>query len=140
MALIHTFTEQKLEPYKNPDLARTTAVKFGNSLTVAKGTVVARKTSDNKFYAYLDSNSDGTEVARGIAQYDFVTDASGNVFLGAAATSEHGQYELTAPIYTQGEFFIGDLTGLDANGLADLQGRLIEGDSVSDTTLGVIHF
>lgn len=140
MALIHTFTGQKLEPFSNPDLARTISVKFGNSLTLAQGLAVARKTSDDKWYAYNDANSDGTEVCRGILQYALVTDASGNVFFGTSGVSEHGQYELTAPVYTQGEFAVADLSGLDALGLADLQGRLIYGDSLADTTKAVIKF
>lgn len=129
---VHTFTGNCVQPAMNPDLARTVSVKFGNSLTLAAGTVVGRKASDNKFYAYNNANADGTEVARGILQYPIVTDASGNAYIGAtAAVGEHGQTELTAPIYISGAFNVADLTGLDAAGLADL-GRLIFGDDVAD--------
>jgi hypothetical protein len=108
------------------------AVPFGASLTIAKGTIVARKASDNKWYAYNDAGSGGLEVARGIAMYSIVTDSSGNVFYGTSAVSEQGAFDLTAPIYVSGDFNVADLTGLDANGLADLGGHLIYGDDLAD--------
>ncbi len=139
MPLVSTFTCQKLEPYWNPDDAQTISVKLGNSLTLAAGTVLGRKTADNKFYAYSDAASDGTEVAVAILQYAIATDSSGNAFFGSAAAAEFGESVLTVPAYISGDFFIADLTGIDANGLADLKGRVIHGDSVADTTYGVIH-
>lgn len=129
---VHTFTGNCVQPAMNPDLARTVSVKLGNSLTLAAGTVLGRKASDNKWYAYNNANSDGTEVARGILQYPVATDANGLHFIGAtSAVSEHGQSELTAPAYISGAFNVADLTGLDAAGVADL-GRLIFGDDVAD--------
>jgi len=135
---IHTFTGQKLEPVMNPDLARTVAVKLGVSLTLAAGTVIALKASDNLWYAYDDGGSGGLEVARAILQYPVATNSSGHHFIGAAAASEHGQYELSAPAYISGDFADADLTGLDANGLADMQGRIIFGDDLSDAN-AIVH-
>lgn len=138
MPTIHTFTCQKLEPHMNPDQARTVAVVLGNSLTLAAGTAIALKTSDNKWYAYNDANSDGTQVCRAILQYPVATDSGGKHYIGAAAASEHGQYELSAPAYISGDFFAADLTGMDANGLADLKGSVIYGDNLADAN-AVIH-
>lgn len=139
MPLVTTFTVQKLEPYMKPEEATTISIKLGNSLTLAAGTVLGRKTSDNKWYAYATGNSDGTETAQAILQYAVATDSSGNAFFGAAASSEFGESSLTVPAYISGIFHIGDLTGLDAAGLADMNGNLVFGDSATDTTLGVIR-
>lgn len=140
MPLVTTFTAQKLEPYMNPEDAKTISIKLSASKTLAAGTVLGRKTTGNTWEAYNDANSDGTEVAKAILQYAVATDASGNAFFGTAASSEFGESSLTVPAYISGTFHLGDLTGLDANGLADLNANLIFGDSVSDTTLGVIRF
>jgi len=134
----NTFQNTKLEPARACD-ARTEAVPFGASLTVAKGTAVARKASDNKWYPYNDAGSGGLEVCRGLAQYSFVTDSGGNVFYGTSAVSEQGTAgELTAPIYVQGDFFGADLTGFDAAAMADLNGHLIYGDDLADAN-AMVH-
>jgi hypothetical protein len=138
MPLIHTFTEQKLLPYQNPDDAKTVTVVLGNSLTLAAGTVLGRKTSDNKWYAYSNAASDGTEVARAILQYAIATDGSGNHFIGAAAVAEHGQFEKHAIAYMKGDFAVADLTGLDTAGLADMQGFLLFGDDLADAG-AIVH-
>lgn len=116
------YTGVKLEPFERPREAVTESVPFGVSLTIARGTVVAIKTSDGKWYAYATGASDGTEVARGIAQYDFTTDASGNVTIANQTGVEYH----TAPVYLAGTFRTNELTGLDAAAVADL-GRLVAG-------------
>jgi hypothetical protein len=123
------YTGVKLEPFMDPQGAVTESVPFGVSLTVARGTIVAVKTADKKWYAYVDANSDGTEVARGIAMYDFTTDGSGNVTIANDQTVSYN----TAPIYLAGTFRTTELTGLDAAGVADL-GKL-QGGSVADGIL-----
>jgi hypothetical protein len=92
------YTGVKLEPFMDPQGAVSESVPFGVSLTVARGTIVAVKTADKKWYAYVDANSDGTEVARGIAMYDFTTDGSGNVTIANDQTVSYN----TAPIYLAG--------------------------------------
>lgn len=139
MPLLTTFTVKKLEPFQRPEDAVTQNVKFGNSLTLAAGTVLGRKTSDNKWYAYASGNADGTQTARGLLMYDIATDASGNAFMGSAAVSEFGQSDLTAPIYVGGIFAGADLTGMDATALASLNASLIFGDDLADTN-AVIRF
>ena len=137
MGLAITFRNAKLESARPGD-ARTESVPFTPSKTIAKGTILGRVTATNKWEAYNDGAATGVEVARGIAMYDIVTDASGNVFLGTSAASEQGNSELTAPIYVSGDFFVADLTGLDANGLADMQGWLVYGDDLNDAN-AMIH-
>lgn len=137
MALAITFQNTKLEPAR-PEDARTEAVPFSASKTIAKGTVLGRVTATNKWDAYDDASITGLAVARGIAQYSFVTDSSGNVFFGTSAASEQGNSELTAPIYVSGDFFVADLTGLDANGLADMKGWIVYGDDLNDAN-AMIH-
>lgn len=132
-AAIQTYSNQKLEPAIRPDLAVEINVRMGASLNIAKGTVLAQKTSDLKWYAYDDGHSDGTEVARGIAQFDMQTDSAGLVTLSSTASQaggEHGEQMQTAPVWVGGFFYTEDLTGLDAAGVADL-GRLIKGDTTS---------
>jgi hypothetical protein len=138
MPQVHTFTSDKLEPYMNPDLARTIAVKIAPSTTLVKGTVLGRITASNLWAAYNNANSNGTETARAILQYDVVTDAGGLHYYGGQAASEQGQGEPTVPAYIKGDFFGADLTGLDAAGLADFFARLIFGDDLSDANR-VIH-
>jgi hypothetical protein len=125
------FTAVKLEPFERPNEAVTESVPFGVSLTIARGTVIAIKTSDKKWYAYADGNSDGTEVARGIAMYDFTTDSNGKVTI---ANESLVKYD-TAPIYKAGTFRTTELTGLDAAAVADL-GRIV-GGSVADGVLRI---
>jgi hypothetical protein len=48
---IESFTQNPLQPVMYPELARTLAGLFGANLTIAKGTVIAKKTADSKLYA-----------------------------------------------------------------------------------------
>ncbi|HEU4752570.1 MAG TPA: head decoration protein [Armatimonadota bacterium] len=126
---ITTWTNLKLEPAIHPEDVRTIAVKLGASLSLARGTVLAQKTADSKWYAYNNANADGTETARAILPYDVQTDASGNVTYSSTASQaggEHGQKDTSVPVYVKGTFKTADLTGLDAAGVTDL-GRLISG-------------
>ncbi|MCD9188245.1 MAG: head decoration protein [Pyrinomonadaceae bacterium] len=125
------FTGQKLQPYARPCEAVTESVPFGNSLTIAKGTILGIKTADGKFYAYADANSDGTQTAKAIAMYDFTTDSSGKVTI---ANETNVTYD-TAPVYVAGTFRTNELTGLDAAGVTDL-GRLLSG-TVADGVLRI---
>lgn len=133
----NTFQANKLEPARDCK-HRVEAVVFSASKTIAKGTALGRVTATNKWEAYNDGGSSGVEVMRGIAMYSIVTDSSGNVFYGTSAVSEQGPGELTAPIYISGDFFVADLTGIDANGLADMKGFLVFGDDLNDAN-AMIH-
>lgn len=125
-----TYGGVKLEPFMDPESAVTESVVFAASKTIAKGTVVAIVTSGGKFAAYDDSLSTGVEVAKGIAMYDFTTDASSKVTIGGDSSVTYD----SAPIYIKGYFRTTELVGLDAAAVADL-GRITQG-TVAD---GVLH-
>jgi hypothetical protein len=74
------------------------------------------------FAAYDDAASDGRDVARGILWQATQTDPAGNVI------GEFGSRTglITAPVAIAGEYLCSDLTGLDANGVADL-GKINDG-------------
>lgn len=131
-AASNTYNNQGLTPVYDANGAKQIPAKFSNSLTVAKGTVVAIISATGLWDLYDDGNADGTEVARGIAAYDFTTDASGNHIIGGGEQNEKQQ---VAPVFISGYFRTSELTGLDAAAVADL-GRLVTGD-VSDGTLVV---
>jgi hypothetical protein len=116
------YTGQKLEPFERPKEAVTESVPFGNSLTIAKGTVLGIVTATGKWAAYDNGAATGLEVARGIAMYNFTTDGSGNVTIA----NDTGVTYHTAPIYLAGTFRTTELTGLDAAAVTDL-GRLVAG-------------
>jgi hypothetical protein len=123
--LLAYYNPVKLEPYRNPEDARTQAVGLGASLTMSKGTVLGQKTADGLYYPYVDANSDGTGVAKAVLVYDCVTDSAGNVILGNTGTVvdlTHA-FETTAEVYVAGTFLETDLTGYDAAALTDLKGR-----------------
>jgi hypothetical protein len=112
---IETYSQNPLQPVLFPGDQRTLAGVFGNSLTLSKGTVLGRKTSDGKLYAYASGNSDGTQTAVGILMYDIKTDASGNIFFGdSAVLSVNNPANTTAPYFICGTFDTTELTGWDA--------------------------
>lgn len=129
--LISTTTPDPLLPAIYPELAKTEAGKFGASLTLAKGTVLGKKTSDSKLYAYNDANSDGTETAVGINEYPIKTDASGNVFLSdSIVASETNRSTPDSTYFFSGIFKPADLTGEDAAALVDLHARTLPSGNI----------
>jgi hypothetical protein len=77
---------------------------------------------------YLNANADGSEVARGVCQYECSTDSAGNITFGPAAIEGYaGEVFPDAPMWVEGTFNCADLVGLDANAVGDL-GRLVRGD------------
>lgn len=120
-----SYDNDRLQPALWPEEAKTDAVAFGANLTIAKGTVLAMDSADGKFYAYTDAGS--YAVALGLAMYDFVTDADGNCYINgaAAAASLQNPPLLTLPMFVRGVFNPDDLTGLDANAVADFKGRYL---------------
>jgi hypothetical protein len=100
--------------------------------TYAQGTILGEVTATPGIYkAYNNANSDGSEVARLILSYGCTVDGSGNI----ALANEHGQTRTSVPALMGGTFKTSDLTGLDANGLADLGGRVVKGTVAS----GIVH-
>lgn len=120
------FSQAKLEPAIAPHLAVLGAYPLVSG-TYTKGTVLGQVTASKKFAAYNDNNSDGTQTARSILAYDVVSDGT-NHTIGAG--TEWAQAYPTAPVYIGGYFRCEELTGLDANGVADF-GHLVEGSTAS---------
>jgi hypothetical protein len=120
-----SYNAAKLEPIIHPADARTDIGTLGNSLTLTKGTVLGKKTSDSKLYAYASGNSDGTQTAVAILMYDVVTDSSGNHFLGTSTTINSLNLPTkNTPVYIAGTFSTSDLTGYDATAKTGLGGRI----------------
>lgn len=121
MLTTDTITTARLDPFRNPELAKTEAFQFAPNLNVVKGTVCGFITASKFAKPYANANNDGSETAAIIAQYSFTTDGSGKVtFAGERFKRD------TAPCYTRGDFLASELTGLDASAIADL-GRVENG-------------
>ena len=92
--------------YTGSEYIKGGTLKTGQNL--AGGTVVARETATKKIVAYSDAGSGGAEIAIGIlmeSQDATDGDLLCNIVLGKAVMK------------------LSKLTGLDANGIADLNGR-----------------
>ena len=89
----------------------------GSQGILPAGTVLGRQTANKKFYVYDDGASDGTEVARGILRRRVDT-TDGDIHANM----------VTAGIVTDSK-----ISGLDANGITDLNGR-------QDTVLDIFRF
>lgn len=124
----NTYSINRVDPLKNAEDASIENVNLVASTTYAAGTVIgAVAATPGTYGTYASGNTDGTQNPTHILQYQVTTDASGNVFLGAAASSEWGQsVGKGAPAYRSGYFSCADLTGLDANAVTKL-GRLEAG-------------
>jgi hypothetical protein len=136
----HTYNNQKLEPFQNPEEAKIIEVTFAaGAANIPKGTLLGEVTASPGVYkAYNDANNDGSQTAKAIAQYDMQIDANGLITLssvGSTAGGESGEKLRAAPAYVSGTFKTTDLTGLDAAAVTDL-GRLIQG-TVADGILRV---
>jgi hypothetical protein len=145
MGLIVTYSNQRLLPAKNNPEPAEDAYPMAASINVVRGTVLGQITSSKKYALYASGNSDGSQVAKCIAMYDFVTDASGNVSLtstsGQTGGNEFGKTDLSAPVWISGcfntdELNIGGTPGITSAVLTDLAGHLLSGS----LTAGVMTF
>lgn len=116
------FSNDKLEPAYAPELAKTNAYKV-KSGTYVKGTVCGMVNNTGAMGAYANGNSDGTETAAVICVYDMYSDGT-NVSLTDDGALLPGELASEAPFYIAGFFKCGELTGLDANAVADMKARL----------------
>jgi len=137
-----SYSNQKLEPVYDPDLARQRAVAIAPGQSVPRGAVLGELTASPGVYsAYNASHSDGTQIAKAICTYDITTDSSGNVTLSATTSQTAGPYGdgfagQTAPVYVSGVFNTAELVGLDATAIVDLGARFEQG---SLTAGGILH-
>jgi hypothetical protein len=128
-AAITSYTGAKLEPAWAPDLARTQAFKIGAGAHV-KGEILGFLTASGAVDTYATGNSDGTQTAAVIAQYDMYSDGT-NVSLTTASALLPGENATEAPCYIQGYFKCSELTGLDSGAITDMAARLIGANTVS---------
>lgn len=140
-----TYSCQKLEAAQDPQDIRQMVVLMepaGAGLTseLDRGTVLGQVTATGKFAAYSEIGADnGCRVARALLPYDISVDDAGKITLTETAGqsgNDKGFQASNIPVYIGGCFKSEDLTGMDANGLADLQGKLVAGD----LSTGVIRF
>lgn len=122
----NTYTFDPLQPSRAPELARMEGWQMKVSTTLTKGTVVGIVAATGKIAAYLDTNVDGTQTARGILPLAATTDANGNITVGGGNVL--GQTQDSIAVFVGGYFRSQDVTGLDAAGLADLGGHIVWGD------------
>lgn len=118
----NTYAFNRVDPFSNADDAMASLIreKFVASLTLAAGTIVGKVTATGLYKAYASGNADGSQIPVGVLQYAVTTDGSSNI----TNWNEWGAQPTTAPIYTQGEFLIADLTGLDDNAVLKLAGHV----------------
>jgi len=76
---------------------------------LVKGTVLGKITASSKYDVYDDGNADGTETAKRILAHDIDATAA----------------DVNVSVYRTGCFNEDALTGIDANGIADLDAELI---------------
>lgn len=122
-----TFTLAGLVPMF-PNESRRIDVQVGTSATIASGTVLGEVSATPGVYgAYSSTASDGTEIPKGIMEFDVKSDSSGNITLGTSAGDSLQISYKAAPMFVAGTFNCASLTGLDANAVTKLGGRLLSG-------------
>jgi hypothetical protein len=125
------FSQQKLEPVCDPDLARQRSVSLAPSQNLARGTVLGELSAAPGVYkAYSAAAADGSQVAKLILTYDVTVDANGNITLTQSAGVTGGPFGETVkscPAYANGAFKTTDLVGLDATAMTDLGAHLEQG-------------
>jgi len=86
------------------------------------------------FKPYASGNTDGSQVAKGLLQYDCSTDTQARVTVGG---SDYSEQQRAVPIIVSGTFKTADLTGIDATSVGNL-GRLISGSTSLLTDSGTL--
>lgn len=107
-----TFTTTQIECLAGYDSQQINAT-VATGLTLAAGTFMAFNTSTEYWVAYVDGGANGTGTAAGILPY-------------AVNSSSTGQNRpVDVPMLVKGAVYESALTGDDAAGIADLNGRLV---------------
>jgi len=129
---LYNFTQIKLEPVRNPDLARMISVPLKASTTFKRGTILGEITASKLYAPYASGASDGTQVPKLILAYDCITDANGNP---TGVTYPYPPFPgASMEAYARGEFdcatvntAMGDSGTLLTAALAAGLGHLVEG-------------
>lgn len=114
-----SYSINHLEPWIDPENARTRAARFTPSVTIAMGTILGEITASGLLKPYASGNADGSQIPRAIAMYPMVVDASSKVTISGDPT---GILLNDAPVFWRGAFLIGDLVGIDATALTNAVG------------------
>lgn len=122
---VYTFSGTLYAGKAQPLLTVNTSLLTGGTASFAHTTSGAPA---GVLKAYASGNSDGSQVAKAIAQYDMFIDAVGNVYLGVtSAISQWGEVRKDGPAYIAGTFDTTQLVGVDATALSSGLWRLISG-------------
>lgn len=125
-AVTRSYLHNWLQPSQHPELSLMERFQVAANQTFAKGQVLGILSDGGTLTAYNDAGSGGAEVAKAICPVACTSDGSGVITVEGGNLL--GETEDTIPVFIGGYFFTADLTGIDANGLADMQGRLLWGD------------
>lgn len=112
MLLVASYNYSLLEPWIDPEHARTQALQFDNNLTVKAGALIGVITASGKGALYNPALSNGTEKWLYISRYAFTTDATGNVTLGGAGTVPDLLHPVagTELVFWRGAFLVSQLS------------------------------
>lgn len=114
----------------------TNGLTGGTNPTVTIAHTTPGRATGGMFGPYDDTQSNGLEVARALLSKKTSVNTFGEIIVGGG---RWGEKSFSADAYFGGFFRTADLTGLDANGVADL-GRLITGTtSLLSNTGTIIH-
>lgn len=123
LTTLSSYANNRLTPVQYPEDARWTAGVFDVSQTLARGTVLAPKGTNQVLVAFDGATN---TAACGFLMYDIRTDAAGKVYYGGSTNAAENNIPMeTAPYYVAGTFDVTELTGLDATSRANLNGRLL---------------
>lgn len=124
--LVATSNSQVLEPWIDPEHARTQALQFAPSLTVKRGALISQITASGLATHYTTGASNGSEKWLFISRYDFTTDANGLVTLGGPGSvpDRLNSAARTELVFWRGAFRIAELS-------AGAAGAAIDGTTIT---------
>lgn len=97
------------------------------STTFTQGMRLGKVTASGVLAPYNSGASDGTQKAVALCPRNYVTDASGNIFVGSVALGEFGESEQSVNVYYGGVFALSELPGITDQEIADLGGQKKDG-------------
>jgi hypothetical protein len=111
------------------NIAVTAAFTAGTAPAIALARTTPGSSGAGQYDRYLDGGTNNAPTtARAVLQADYLSDPQGgNVLEGRVAGQPY-----SPPVYTTGIFNVADLTGLDANAVADPGFRLYAGAAITD--------
>lgn len=110
--------------------ADASALTSGTTATATWARTTRGSSGAGQFDKYLDAGTNSCPTtARAILAHDYLSTPQGEMVGEGLRTGQ-----AYAPLaFMTGFFNVGDLTGLDANGVADTGWRIVEGTAITDT-------